>query len=78
MDPCYYEGVKLTESDLPTLDRTAVAILRSAVGQLNLSARMYARVLIVARSFADWARAERIEPWHLLDAIQYCTLGGEG
>jgi predicted ATPase with chaperone activity len=47
------------------------------VKDLNLSARAYARILIVARRFAEWAHAERIETRHLLDAVQFCTLAGE-
>jgi len=70
--------VHSTDRDPPTLDRQAVAALRSAVRDLNLSARTYARVLIAARRFADWARAERIDARHLLDAVQLCTLSGEG
>jgi predicted ATPase with chaperone activity len=69
--------VKSLEPHIPALDRHVVAVLRSTVKSLKLSARTYARILIVARSFADWARAEKIETRHLLEAIQFCTLSGE-
>jgi magnesium chelatase family protein len=61
---------------LPPLDRRLVTVLRSAVKELNLSARAYARILITAQSIADWAHAEKIETPHLLEAIQFCTLSG--
>jgi magnesium chelatase family protein len=63
---------------LPSLDRRLVTVLRSAVKELNLSARAYARILIMARRIADWSHAEEIEAPHLLEAIQFCTLGGVG
>jgi magnesium chelatase family protein len=59
---------------IPTLDRRLSVVLRSAVKELNLSARTYARILIVARRAADWAKADKIGTQHLLDAIQFCTL----
>jgi magnesium chelatase family protein len=59
---------------LPALDRRMMAVLRSAVKDLNLTARTYARILIVARRVADWAQADQIGTQHLLDAIQFCTL----
>jgi len=55
-----------------------IGVLRSAVKDLKLSARTYARILIVARRFAEWARADKIDTRHILEAIQFCTLGGEG
>jgi magnesium chelatase family protein len=61
---------------IPPLDRRLAAVLRSAVKELNLSARAYARILIMARRIADWSHAEKIEAPHLLEAIQFCTLGG--
>jgi magnesium chelatase family protein len=63
-------------SHIPPLDRRLVTVLRSAVKELNLSARAYARILIMARRIADWAHAEKIETPHLLEAIQFCTLSG--
>jgi len=65
-------GVKTR--NIPTLDRRLVAVLRSAVKDLNLSARTYARILIVAHRTAEWAGADKIGTQHLLEAIQFCTL----
>ncbi len=61
---------------IPRLDRRLAGVLRSAVKELNLSARAYARILIMARRIADWSQAEKIEAPHLLEAIQFCTLSG--
>lgn len=47
------------------------ALLRTAVRQLNLSARAYHRVLKLARTIADLADSEHIETHHLAEAIQY-------
>ncbi len=53
------------------LDTGCQSLIKAAVGQLNLSARGYHRVLKVARTIADLAGAEAIAPAHLAEAIQY-------
>lgn len=73
--PCYIGCV--TQEPIPSLDSRLAAVLRSFVKELNLSPRAYARIVIVARRIADWADAEKIQSSHLLDAIQFCTLGGD-
>lgn len=61
-------------AELIPLARQEAALLRTAVRELKLSARTYARILLFARRAAEGDRADRIRPGHLLDAIQYCTL----
>jgi magnesium chelatase family protein len=57
-----------------TLDRALGDLLQGAMEQLRLSARAYDRILKVAHTIADLAGADRIEPPHLLEAIQYRSL----
>jgi magnesium chelatase family protein len=46
------------------LDASGRALLEAAIGRLRLSSRGFHRVLKVARTFADLAAAEAIEPVH--------------
>jgi magnesium chelatase family protein len=69
---------KLNSSMTPALvarnceiDASGRALLEAAIGRLGLSARGFHRVLKVARTIADLAGAERIEPLHLQEAIHF-------
>jgi len=53
------------------LDDTGRVLMRSAMNQLQLSARGYHRVLKLARTIADLAGSEGIQPHHLAEALQY-------
>ncbi len=53
------------------LDGAGEALVRAAMGQMNLSARGYHRVLKLARTIADLAGCESIQAAHLAEAIQY-------
>jgi magnesium chelatase family protein len=53
------------------LDATGQSLMRSAMQQLQLSARAFHRVLKIARTIADLAGSEEIAPAHLAEAIQY-------
>lgn len=53
------------------LDETSRTLMRSAMSQLQLSARAYHRILKLARTIADLAGSERIQPAHLAEALQY-------
>jgi magnesium chelatase family protein len=56
------------------LDENCGELLRVAMSELNLSARAYDRILKVARTIADLAGVESIQPEHVSEAIQYRTL----
>ena len=56
------------------IDQTGKALLDQAVTRLGFSARAYGRILRVARTIADLADSEAIEPSHLAEAIQYRNL----
>ncbi|MHB1190058.1 MAG: YifB family Mg chelatase-like AAA ATPase [Armatimonadota bacterium] len=52
-------------------DDGAKDLLRTAINQLNLSARAYDRILKLARTIADLAGEERIALSHIAEAVQY-------
>jgi magnesium chelatase family protein len=60
------------------LDDTSRALMKSASQQLQLSARAYHRVLKLARTIADLAGSERIQPAYLAEALQYRPKIGNG
>ena len=47
------------------------SLMRSAMTQLNLSARAYHRILKLARTIADLAGSEEIQSAHLAETLQY-------
>ena len=53
------------------LDDSGRMLMKTAMSQLNLSARAYHRVLKLARTIADLADAENIGQQHLAEALQY-------
>ena len=53
------------------LGDTSQSLMRSAMNQMQLSARAYHRVLKLARTIADLAGELNITPQHLAEALQY-------
>jgi magnesium chelatase family protein len=53
------------------LDDTSRSLIKTAMSQLQLSARAYHRILKLARTIADLAASEAIQPAHLAEALQY-------
>ena len=54
-----------------SLDDPGKALMKSAMNQMNLTARAYHRILKLARTIADLAQAEHISVTHLAEALQY-------
>jgi magnesium chelatase family protein len=53
------------------LDDTSQSLMRSAMNQMQLSARAYHRVLKLARTIADLTGEVNIATQHLAEALQY-------
>jgi magnesium chelatase family protein len=67
-------NVGITPADVRVfckLDATGQSLMRSAMQQLQLSARAFHRVLKIARTIADLAGSDEIAPAHLAEATQY-------
>ncbi len=57
------------------LDEPCQALMKGAFDKLGLTARGYDRILRVARTIADLDGAEKIQPQHLAEALQYRATG---
>lgn len=57
--------------DMCALDATGEQLMKSAMAQMNLSARAYHRILKLGRTIADLSGEPTIQPNHLAEALQY-------
>ncbi len=53
------------------IDNNSQELMRSAVNQMNLSARAYFRILKLSRTIADLDKKPNIETSHIAEALQY-------
>ena len=53
------------------LDEESDAFMRMVLARMNLSARVFDRILKVGRTVADLQGADRVSKAHLAEAVQY-------
>jgi len=53
------------------LDETGENLVRTVISRMQLSARVYHRILKLARTIADLAGSEVIQSVHLAEALPY-------
>jgi len=57
--------------EMVVLDQESEEFMRLMLSRMNLSARVFDRILKVARTIADLAREDRVGKQHLSEAVQY-------
>ena len=72
-----YSNAQMTERMIHQFaepDEQGLVMLRTAMERLHLSARAYNRILKVARTIADLEGSERVQAYHIAEAIGYRSL----
>lgn len=64
-------AMRLTDIKKLNLPLEAVELMRQAVNKFHLSARVYHRLLKVARTIADLAASQTVKAAHVAEALQY-------
>lgn len=62
--------------EMIVLNEAGVEFMRQVMHKMNLSARVFDRILKVARTIADLAGSETVEKVHLSEAVQYRERAG--
>jgi magnesium chelatase family protein len=60
--------------EICVIDDESMGLLKTAINRLGLSARAYDRILKVSRTIADLEGADKIQPYHISEAIGYRNL----
>jgi len=71
---CNAQMTTLMLAKYATPDEQGMAILKTAMERLDLSARAYDRILKVARTIADLDNSTLIQSHHVAEAVQYRSL----
>jgi hypothetical protein len=75
-DPYENMGAQMVK-EVCQLDGASQRLLKSAMDNLQLSARAYDRILKLARTIADLSQTDQIELTHVAEAITYRNLDRE-
>lgn len=64
-------------AEVTQLTGAAKELLSDAAERMQLSARSYFKIIKIARTIADLARSETIEPSHIAESLQYRSVGSK-